>query len=570
MQSQRALDDERPGARTGFSGAGPRHNAPIPTSGMHASQTRAGTSPRLGAGHAIEGGTALKPRTTGRLSAILGSTLVWGLATALPGWGAGTSASSLKAAQMVDLAPNHWAYSAIQSLVEKYRLMTGYPDMTFRGEKSVSRYELAAVLGNLMARMEGLQDRGAQVPVADTRTLERLRDEFKVELFDLHARVTALEAGSGSIEIMLRELKNLAVANNKVHGNIGFTIKDDPEDRLKPFVVSSFEVRFGADLDENTSYSASISGGQPAAASGGQPLFTRGGDLKDKGLPDGVMTLGTNAQITTKLQGLGSATLKVGHFAPGAVMGLGGFAHHYWDGIIGSGLSGPSGNTVRTGSDDIGLGFKTKLGAVGLGAGLNTQFVYGGGSLALGDLGDLRVIADYDHNSIGNVSLEGDATWHVAGSANLGSDKAIGVSLQGGVTGNGSKLTPKAGANVIVTPMGTEICAGATLKTDPDQTTWELVPTGYVYVPQGLMQVPVLEALSLLIGAKEPETLVGKNNASGPGSLLGSKAGFTTQVGVANPWVPNLTLEINYQANVLGPGVQYDGIGYAISTSTDF
>lgn len=469
----------------------------------------------------------------------------------------------LKAAQLVDLAPNHWAYTAIQALIEKYRLMGGYPDKTFRGQKPVSRYELAAVLATLMDRLDSKETRGLPATPADAKLVDRLKDEFKVELRDLHTRLVQLEGASKGVESALKDLKSAAGGGDKVKGSIGVTLQDDPEDRLKPHVTSSFEVKFASDIDENTSISASIGGGQPAAASGGTPVFTRGGDKKDKGLPEGHMDLNPNARITTKIPSLGDASFRVGYFPGGAIVGLGGFAHHYWDGIIGSGLSGPSGNTVRLGGDgDIGVGAKFKSGPLGYGLGINTQFFYGGMSLDLGGLGDVRIVADGDHNSIGNVNLEGDPTYHAAASVNLGSDK-LGLSLQGGMTYSGTKITPKAGMNFITSPFGgTELCLGMTFKTDSDMTTGEIIPTGYFYYPsQGWIP-------SVLVGAKEPETIFSKNNQQGPGSLLGTKAGWTVQLGIPNPLMPNLTAELNMQSNLLMG--DYDGIGYAISTSTDF
>lgn len=473
------------------------------------------------------------------------------------------SKGHLKAAQLLDVAPNHWAYTAIQELMEKYRIMGAYPDRTFRGQRTVTRYEIAAMLANVMDRFEHLEDAGTPATIQDVRVVDRLKDDFKVELVDLNTRLLALETASKSLDATLADLKARAGLADKVKGTIGVTVEDDPEDRLKPFVVTNFEVKFGSDLDANTSYSASITGGNPAAASGGTPVFTRGGDKKDKGLPNGNMTLNGNAQITTKVAGVGASTFKVGEFTPGTFVGLGGFAHHYGDGIIGSGLAGPSGNTVRTGGNgqDIGVGTKITAGNLNVGAGLNTQFLFGGLSYALGSLGDVNVIADGDHNSIGNVALEGDPAYHFAGSVDLGSDK-LGLSLQLGMTYAGTKTTPKAGLNFITNVLGAELCLGGTYKTDVDQTTGEMIPTGYVYYPaKGF--VP-----SVLFGAKEPETLFSSKGQSGPGSLLGSKAGWTLQFGIPNPLMPNLTLEFDMQSNLLLG--DYDGWGYAISTSTDF
>lgn len=515
----------------------------------------------------------MRPRYLG---IILAATLAGGLSPEAAHAAEPTApASAMKAAQLVDISPDHWAYQAVEAMVDKYRIMGGFPDKTFRGQKLLNRYEIAVMLTSLINRLEQLEDRGTPAPAPDTKMADRLKDEFKVELQNLHSRLVAVETATGSAAIAqeLADIKSKMQIADKLHGSISVSFQDDWEDTLKPYVVTDFTVKFGSDLDANTSYSASIGGGTKGNESGGTPVFTRGKDTKNQGFPDtlgkdgpSVMKLNSNAQITTKVPGFANATFKVGHISAGSFIGLGGLAHHYGDGLIGSGLSGPGGNTVRTGwwngGEDIGVGAKIKTGAVGLGFGLNTKFVYGGLAYDLpGGLGDLHLIGDADHNSIGNVKISGDPNYHVAASANLGSDK-LGVSLQGGLNIAGQKTFPKAGVNFIYALLGGELCAGATFKTDQDLTTMELIPTGYYFFPSKDWMP------SILVGAKEPETLQSPKGATGPGSVMGTKAGWTVQLGIPNPIAPNLTFEVNMQSNYLGG--YYDGIGYAFSTSTDF
>jgi uncharacterized protein with NRDE domain len=48
--------------------------------------------------------------------------------------------------QLSDVKPTDWAFTALQSLVERYGCIAGYPDSTFRGRQATSRYEFAAGL----------------------------------------------------------------------------------------------------------------------------------------------------------------------------------------------------------------------------------------------------------------------------------------------------------------------------------------------------------------------------------------------------------------------------------------
>ena len=117
---------------------------------------------------------------------------------------------------------------------------------------------------------------------------------------------------------------------------------------------------------------------------------------------------------------------------------------------------------------------------------------------------------------------------------------------------------------VVLTLSGIELCFGGAYRTDPDFKVQEIVPTGYAFFPSRDW-IP-----SILVGFKEPQTIANSGRGgTGPGSLLGTKAGWTLQMGLANPILPNLTFEVNQQSNVLF-GEIYDAIGYALSTSADF
>jgi hypothetical protein len=43
--------------------------------------------------------------------------------------------------QLTDVQPTDWAFTALQSLVERYGCIAGYPDRTYRGQRAMTRYE---------------------------------------------------------------------------------------------------------------------------------------------------------------------------------------------------------------------------------------------------------------------------------------------------------------------------------------------------------------------------------------------------------------------------------------------
>ena len=49
--------------------------------------------------------------------------------------------------QFTDVKPGDWAYQALSNLVERYGCVAGYPNGTFGGGKSMTRYEAAAQIG---------------------------------------------------------------------------------------------------------------------------------------------------------------------------------------------------------------------------------------------------------------------------------------------------------------------------------------------------------------------------------------------------------------------------------------
>jgi S-layer homology domain len=55
--------------------------------------------------------------------------------------------------QLTDVKPTDWAFQALQSLVERYGCIAGYPDKTYRGNRAITRYEFAAGLNSCMDRV---------------------------------------------------------------------------------------------------------------------------------------------------------------------------------------------------------------------------------------------------------------------------------------------------------------------------------------------------------------------------------------------------------------------------------
>jgi hypothetical protein len=97
--------------------------------------------------------------------------------------------------QLSDVQPTDWAYQSLQSLVERYGCIAGYPNGTFRGNRAATRYELAAALN---ACLDQISDRFATKE--DLEAVKALQEEFKAELATLKGRVDSLEARAAVLE----------------------------------------------------------------------------------------------------------------------------------------------------------------------------------------------------------------------------------------------------------------------------------------------------------------------------------------------------------------------------------
>jgi hypothetical protein len=104
--------------------------------------------------------------------------------------------------QLSDVRPTDWAFQALQSLVERYGCIAGYPDKTYRGNRAMTRYEFAAGLNACLDRVNELIAAGTAdlVKKEDLATLQKLQEEFAAELATLRGRVDALEARTATLE----------------------------------------------------------------------------------------------------------------------------------------------------------------------------------------------------------------------------------------------------------------------------------------------------------------------------------------------------------------------------------
>lgn len=117
-------------------------------------------------------------------------------------------------ASVKDVPPDHWAYQAVVSLVNRGFLST-YEDGSFQGTNPVDRYTLAVTVARILDEVEAGRIIGSQ---SDADLLRDLTTEFRAELVQFYAEKQRLEN-------MVAETQKLGLAteerlNNVVAGQV--------------------------------------------------------------------------------------------------------------------------------------------------------------------------------------------------------------------------------------------------------------------------------------------------------------------------------------------------------------
>ena len=103
------------------------------------------------------------------------------------------SVSAYAANPFSDVEPSSWAYQSVEQLASA-GIINGYPDGTFKGNKDITRYEMAQMVAKAMAN----QDRANAEQQA---MINRLADEFSNELNTLGVHVAKLEDQVGNVKV---------------------------------------------------------------------------------------------------------------------------------------------------------------------------------------------------------------------------------------------------------------------------------------------------------------------------------------------------------------------------------
>jgi len=165
------------------------------------------------------------------------------------------------AGPFTDVPVDHWAYDAIDKL-QSEGFVEGYPDGTFRGDRSFTRYEMAMVVARIWDRLvselrslePGDVDFGPVIEMIDD-----LRYEFQDELEAMGYRLDDLESRMTSAEDRISNLED-NLGNVRIYGTL--------RARLEDIITNDYEMYGGFTNPAGAGQYAGIIAGTPGSNPG--------------------------------------------------------------------------------------------------------------------------------------------------------------------------------------------------------------------------------------------------------------------------------------------------------------
>lgn len=225
-------------------------------------------------------------------------TLVSAITTALV---VGAASTTFAAANpFSDVPADSWAYDAVTKLAQD-GVINGYGDGTFRGDNTITRYEMAQIVAKAMAKSD--------VSAADKATIDKLAAEFADELNNLGVRVDNLEkrvdnvkfAGEARYRFTSEDHENLT-ENVKANAML---FRLEPTAQINDNWVAKARLDWTTDLDQSTDATHSVDRayvegklGAVAVKAGKLPTFSAQGLVMDTRVSGAEFAFGDKFKTT--------------------------------------------------------------------------------------------------------------------------------------------------------------------------------------------------------------------------------------------------------------------------------
>ena len=166
-------------------------------------------------------------------------TLVSALTTALVVGAASTTFAATN--PFSDVPADHWAYDAVSQLAAD-GVIEGYGDDTFKGDKNITRYEMAQMVAKAMAK--------TNVSGNDKAIIDKLAAEFSDELNNLGVRVANLEKNADKVK--WNGTAEYTIARHRIENSNDDENTNNVLFRLEPSAEVNSNWHVNARLDANS------------------------------------------------------------------------------------------------------------------------------------------------------------------------------------------------------------------------------------------------------------------------------------------------------------------------------
>ena len=203
-----------------------------------------------------------------------------------------------------DVPADSWAYDAVTTLAAD-GVIDGYPDGTYKGQNTMTRYEMAQIVARAMAKTD--------LEKADKALVDKLAAEFAEELDNLGVRVADLEKKSdnvkwgGELRYRYYDIDRDSKAGDETHNKVLFRLEPKAYIGNSGWTANArLDYEMNLSTDENNEHvvvdRAYVEGPLFGATvtAGRTPVFTAQGLLFDDRISGGTVAFGSD-EFTTSL-----------------------------------------------------------------------------------------------------------------------------------------------------------------------------------------------------------------------------------------------------------------------------
>ena len=206
-----------------------------------------------------------------------------------------------------DVPADSWAYDAVTTLAAD-GVIDGYPDGTYKGQNTMTRYEMAQIVARAMAKTD--------LEKADKALVDKLAAEFAEELDNLGVRVADLEKKSdnvkwgGELRYRYYDIDRDSKAGDETHNKVLFRLEPKAYIGNSGWTANArldYEMNLSTDENDNNvevdrAYVEGPLFGATVTA-GRTPVFTAQGLLFDDRISGGTVAFGSDEFKTTLAAG---------------------------------------------------------------------------------------------------------------------------------------------------------------------------------------------------------------------------------------------------------------------------